>query len=102
MYRSYNLPAEQWNPLLFQGDKSSGTATEPPQVGDTVTFRIGGLAIFDLVIEAIGDGAVKGAVVNYNGFFADPFPRTFSLGDKLEVDTDAIYILRRDGEYVRP
>ena len=77
-------------------------ATEPPQVGDTVTFRVGGLAVFDLVVEGIGDGTVQGVVVNYSGYFVKPFPRTFSVGDKLEIDTAAAFMLRRVGEYVRP
>ena len=102
MYRRYELPAELSEPYLYKDSKSSGMATEPPQVGDMVTFRVGGLAAFDLVVEAVGDGTVKGVVVNYSGYFVEPFPRTFSIGDKLEMDTDAAFILRRAGKYVRP
>lgn len=70
-------------------------ATEPPQVGDTVTFRVGGLAVFDLVVEGIGDGTVQGVVVDYIGHFVATFPRTFDRGDKLEIDMAAIWLIRR-------
>ena len=71
MYRRYELPPELGRPFLYQGEKSAGMATEPPQVGDMVTFRVGGLAVFDLVIEAVGDGTVQGVVVDYRGHFVE-------------------------------
>lgn len=53
MYRRYQLPAELSEPYLYKDGKSSGMASDPPGVGDMVTFRVGGLAVFDLVVEAV-------------------------------------------------
>ena len=56
--------------------------------------------MFDLVIEAVGDGTVQGVVVDHSGSFVEAFPRTFEIGDKLEVNKDAIFILRRGDRQV--
>ena len=95
MYRRYELPPEQGRPYLYQGDMSAGMATEPPGCGDTVTYRVGGLAVFDLVVEAVGDGTVQGVVVDYRGHFVKAFPRIFDRADRLEVATAAIWLIRR-------
>ena len=94
MYRRYELLPELDRPLFFVGDKSSGMATDPPAVGDIVTFRVGGLAVFDLVVEAIGDGTVQGKVAGTMGYFTAAYPQDFALGERLEVDTAAIHMLR--------
>ena len=88
-------------PILNLGDKSAGMATEPPQVGDMVTFRVGGLPVIDLAVEAIGDVMMKGELAGFQGHFPNAFPRTFDRGNKLEVETAAAFILRRIEEYVR-
>ena len=95
MYRRYELPAEQNKPFLYVAGKVAGMAENPPGLGDIATFRIGGLATFDLLVEAVGDGTVQGEVVDFQGYFTEAFPRTFELGDLLGVDTAAVFLLRR-------